>query len=151
MKSLSESELLQRLEVFCAYQERCEKEVLEKLTKLGATSNQKRTIVKNLTNSNFINEVRFAEIYARSKFSNKNWGRIKIEFELRTRNISQNSIQQGLKQINNTEYLQVIAKLANSKKGSIKENDTYKLKEKVARHLYSKGFETDLIWKELNK
>ena len=151
MKPISIADLLRKLEVFCTYQERCEKEVIEKLSKLGATASQKQSVVNDLQKNSFINEQRFAEVYARSKFNHKNWGRIKIEFELRSRGISNYSIQEALKQIKSTEYLQVIAKLANSKKRSTKEENEYKLKEKIARYLYSKGFESDLIWKELNK
>ena len=151
MKPLSKADLLHKLESYCAYQERCEKEVLEKLSKLGATAKQKAEVVASLIKSNYIDEQRFAEVYARGKFSFKNWGRIKIEFELRSRGISNNSIQEGLKEINSTDYLQVIAKLADSKKKSTLEEDEYKLKEKIARYLYGKGFESDLIWKELNK
>ena len=78
-KTFTKSELLTKLEHYCSYQERCYKEVEEKLFSLKATHSEKESVLIHLIENNYINEERFAKSFARGKHTYKNWGRNRIK------------------------------------------------------------------------
>ena len=67
-----------RVEFYCAYQERCRVEVIQKLKKLKIYGDSIEEYIAHLINNDFLNEKRFAESYVRGKFNNNNWGKIRI-------------------------------------------------------------------------
>ena len=65
-----------KLANFCAYQERSQQEVREKLVKMGISSDDLEDIIVFLISENFLNEERFAIAYAGGKFRVKHWGKL---------------------------------------------------------------------------
>ena len=87
-------EIKAKIQSFCAYQERCQKEVREKLKSLHTNSLEAEQIIAELIEENFLNEQRFASAFARGKFRIKKWGRKKIESKLKFKEVSHyNSIK----------------------------------------------------------
>ncbi|RYU94755.1 regulatory protein RecX [Emticicia agri] len=137
---------------FCAYQERTQAEVREKLQKLGVEGDEADEIIVYLIEENYLNEGRFAKIFAGSKFRVKHWGRQKILYELKARKLSEHSIREGLAEIDDEDYIETLNTLIEKKKRELRtEKQPAVLKQKVARYAMSKGFESDLIWTILNK
>ena len=97
-------EALQKIEHYCAYQERSHDEVISKLKSLKLNSNEIDEIIVHLIEHNFLNETRFACSFARGKHRIKFWGKIRIINELKFRNISQYNINLGLAEITPEEY-----------------------------------------------
>lgn len=150
-KHLSKEQALQKLKHFCAYQERCHQEVKEKLYKLGIWKKDHDEIIATLIEENYLNEERFAMAYAGGKFRIKEWGRVKIKYELKQKQVSEYCIKKALKQIDEEEYLEVLEKLAKEKYASLK-NDQYLIREKKTMdYLFRKGFEADLIRGSIKK
>lgn len=143
-------EAITLLENYCAYQERCHKDVETKLFQLHLIPEAKEKIILHLIQHNYLNEERFAKAFARGKFSIKNWGKQRIKKELKLRNISNYNINSALKEINEEEYLQTLETLSTKKLQLIKETDLLKKKSKLANYLISKGFETTLVFNHLN-
>ena len=81
-KSYTLEEATRRLERYCAYQERCHQEVVQKLKELGMIPEAIDQIVVHLIGEGFLNEGRFAMAFAWGKFNQKYWGRNRIEREL---------------------------------------------------------------------
>jgi regulatory protein len=79
-------ELIQKAERFCAYQERCHKEVAQKLYELGASAQESDEIIAHLIQNNFLNEERFARSFARGKHRIKKYGKVRIINELKSLN-----------------------------------------------------------------
>ena len=139
-----------KVEFYCAYQERCRMEVIQKLKKLKIYGDSIEEYITHLINNDFLNEKRFAESYVRGKFNNNDWGKIRIVRELESRNISQVNIENALTEINQEDYLKKVRVL--SKKIINENNDKPKeeIKEKIYSRLEYKGWEKELIYEEIN-
>jgi len=145
-KKLSPTQALAKAEMTCAYQERCQQEMRDKLYEWGLNSNDVENIIATLISTNFLNEERFAKAFAGGKFRIKKWGRIKIKIELKKRKISDYCIRKGLAEIDDNEYIKTLKDIIAKK---LKENSRGKLhirNYKVAQYAQSRGFEGDLIW-----
>lgn len=137
------------MEAFCAYQERCDYEVRKKLNSWFMDQEHIAIIIADLITNNFLNEQRFAEAFVSGKFRIKNWGRIKIKRELKQRKISAYSINKGMEQIDEQEYLSTLQRLAENKK--VKGTNKWDKMAKIKRYLSSKGYESDLIHEVVNE
>ena len=136
---------LLKAEHYCAYQERSQQEVRDKLYEMGLWSNDVEALIAELIQTNFLNEERFALAYVSGKFKIKKWGKIKIKQGLKLKKVPDKMILNALKTIDYDDYLETIALIAEKKLGMITEKDPFKRKYKVVSYLLSRGFETDLI------
>lgn len=139
------SELTLKLEHYCAYQERCHREVSGKLFELGATRDEADEIIVHLINQNFLNEERFAKAFARGKHRIKSWGNNRIVSELKSRSISQYNINSALKEIAGL-YDDTFESLAARHWDSITETNVLKKRKKFCDFMLRKGFESDLVY-----
>ena len=142
-------EAIQKLEHYCAYQDRCHDEVVQKLRTLRMTPEEIDDIVVHLIAQNFLNEERFARSFARGKHRISHWGKIRIVRELKLRHISKYNIDAALKEIEG-EYLENFDKFASYRWDVIQESDSLKKKKKWSDFLIRKGFETQLIFEKMN-
>ncbi len=132
-------------------QDRCQWDVRNKLTEWGLLENTKDIIMIELINDSFIDEERYARSFCRGKFRIKKWGRRKIEFELKKKNISSVCIKKGMEEIDMEEYLMELGVQAEKKNNLIKEKNHFKRKTKLAKYLINKGFESNLVWDKLKE
>ena len=142
---------LEKIKKYCAYQERCHLEVVDKLYKLGLYKNEVNQVLLSLMEEDFLNEERFAEAYVSGKFRIKKWGRVKIKSELKRKRISDYCIKKGFAQINEEEYSDTLRYWIERKTKEVKEKDPFKKKGKIASFLMQKGFESGLVWEILNR
>lgn len=68
-KHLTKQEGLQKLQRYCAYQDRCHQGVRSKLIELGIYGDDLEEIIVELIEENFLNEERFARSYAQGQIS----------------------------------------------------------------------------------
>ena len=147
-KHINKNAYWQKITAYCVYQERCHKEVREKLYALGLYKNDVEQYISRLIEENYVNEQRFAEQFAGGKFRSKQWGRQKIVYVLRQKNISTYCIDKALEQINDAAYLNTLQNVACKKWDSMPKNMPIHLrKQKVIPHLLQKGYENELIKK----
>jgi regulatory protein len=144
-KHLTKEQALQKLKHYCAYQERCHREVEEKLYDLGVWKKDHGAIIAALIEENFLNEERFAIAFAGGKFRIKQWGRVKIKYELKQKQVSDYSIKKALKQIDEDEYLKALNGLVEEKYASLKREQYLVRKKKTLEYLFRKGFEAELV------
>jgi regulatory protein len=150
-KSYSVTEAKVKLQQFCAYQDRCHKEVVEKLQQMNMIPQAIDVIVTDLIRDNFLNEERFAKSFARGKFRIKKWGRLRITRELKLRQISKYNIEAALKEIEETAYLNTLDALAQKRNNAVKETNPYKRKKKIADYLLYRGWESHLVYEKINE
>ncbi len=143
------NEAIQKLENYCAYQERCHEEVVQKLRTLKMTPDEIDSIVVQLITDNFLNEERFACSFARGKHRIKHWGKVRIIRELQLRHISKYNIDKALKEIDSSEYLENFHLLAEKNWEAIAETNLLKKKKKWCDFLFRKGFENNLVYEKL--
>jgi regulatory protein len=144
-KTLTTEQALQRLRHYCGYQERCHSEVKEKLYRLGVFKNEQDAIIATLIEEGYLNEERFAITFAGGKFRVKQWGRVKIKYELKQKQVSEYSIKKALQQIEENEYRDVLKKLADEKYASLKNEQPLVKKKKTIDYLLQRGFEMELV------
>jgi regulatory protein len=133
---------------YCAYQERSQQEVRDKLYEWGLHRDDVENVIVELISENFLNEERFAISYARGKFRIKKWGKIKIKQELKSHKISTFCINKALIEIDNEEYIYTLRDVISKREKTIKDKHPAKKKYKIISYAVSRGYEADLV-KEL--
>ncbi|AFC24953.1 regulatory protein RecX [Saprospira grandis] len=141
---------LAKLQSFCAYQERCHQEVRKKLMDLGVYGERLDEIVADLIEDNFLNEERFAHAFAGGKFRVKSWGRLRIQRELKAKNVSAYCIRKALKnELPEEEYFPKLLELLRKKNRLINKGDYYSRSKKLAQYAQYRGYESHLIWEAI--
>jgi regulatory protein len=143
------SQGLAKAQAYCAYQERSQQEVRDKLYEWGLWKDAVEAIIAELITGNFINEERFAKAFAGGKFRIKKWGRVKIRIELRRKGLTDYCIKKGLQQIDEEEYMSALRALIEERASKTKGRNPLKRNYAIAQHAISRGYEPDLVWKAL--
>src|SRR5690606_399905 len=133
---------------YCAYQDRCHKEVVAKLRSMGMIPLAIDTIIAHLITHRFLNEERFAKSYARGKFQIKKWGKNRIVRELKAREISRVNIKTALKEITDSDYYETVDHLAQKKAEHITETNPLKARKKLVDYLPYRGWEPQMVYEK---
>ncbi|APG66134.1 recombinase RecX [Tenacibaculum todarodis] len=150
-KSFTVEEIKRKIEHYCAYQDRCHKEVEAKLKEYSVIPEARELILLSLMNDNFLNEERFSKSFARGKFRIKKWGKQRIVRELKFKDISAYNIKTALKEIDEVEYINSFNELAEKRLKQITETDIYKKRKKLADYLLYRGWESSLVYAKINE
>ncbi|GAA3600294.1 regulatory protein RecX [Flavivirga amylovorans] len=150
-KTYTVQEATKKLEHYCAYQERCHQEVRQKLTNMHMIPEAIDMIIVHLLEHNFLNEERFAKAFVSGKLKIKHWGRRRLTYELKKKDVVKVNINQALSEIGNEEYIEVFNDLAEKKANSIKETNKFKRRKKLIDFLIYKGWESDLVYEKANE
>jgi regulatory protein len=144
-KVFTRQESVLKAENFCAYQERSQYEVRNKLSVWGLHKTDLENIVSDLIENNFLNEERFSLSYTLGKFRIKGWGKVKIRQGLKLKRVPDKLIQKSLQKIDPDDYMRKLEQLLDKKLTAIRENDPFKRRYKLIQYAASRGFEKDLI------
>ncbi|NCP04713.1 MAG: RecX family transcriptional regulator [Flavobacteriales bacterium] len=150
-KTYTLQEATKKLEHYCAYQERCHKEVAQKLKDMYMIPEAMDVIIVHLLQHNFLNEERFAKTFVSGKFKFKNWGKRRLTFELKQKDVSKVNINQALAEISDDEYVGVFNDLAEKKAHSITETNLLKKKKKFIDYFLYRGWESHLVYEKANE
>lgn len=143
---LTPNQALPKIKQYCAYQERSHSEVRDKLYSFGITKIDIDEIISKLIDDNYLNEERFAIHFAGGKFRIKHWGKVKIKYQLKQKQVSDFCIKKALAAIDNTAYKKTLYKLADAKIATLQsEKNSFTRKKKLQDHLLQKGFEMELV------
>lgn len=144
-KIITHIEALEKARSYCAYQERCQQEVITKLKSFKLNKDEMDYVLLLLIQGNYLNEERFARTYASGKFRMKRWGKRKIKYQLKGKGLTDKCIELGLSEIDNEEYYSSLEDLITRKLELSKESNSYKKRSKISSYLYGRGFESNLI------
>lgn len=150
-KTYTVDEAQNKLESYCAYQERCHKEVRAKLQDMNMISEAVDKIMVHLIQNNYLNEERFAKAFVRGKFRIKKWGKNRLVRELKFKDISKYAIDVALKEIEDQDYFETLDELTQKRIAQVNEKNSYKKKKKVADYLLYRGWESHLVYQKLNE
>jgi regulatory protein len=140
-----------RIEQYCAKEDRCQQQVLDKLRNYGLSSGVAEDFLIELILGKFVDEERYARSFCRGKFKIKKWGRRKITFELKKKRVSDICISKGLEEIEEDEYLETLTGLLYKKEALVKDTNLFARKKKMADYMVRKGYEPDLVWEAVRK
>jgi regulatory protein len=142
----SKEQALQKAKHYCAYQERCHSEVKEKLYGFGLHRKDVDQLLSQLIEENYLNEERFAIQFAGGRFRIKQWGRVKIRYELRQKQVSEYCIKKALMNIDEADYTRTLQKLFDQKMKTLKaEKNVFVKRKKLQDHLMQRGFEPERV------
>jgi len=144
VKITDEKVAMAKAEHYCAYQERSQQEVRNKLYEWGLWTSAIENIISRLIEENFLNEERFAKAYTKGKFSQKAWGKIKIKMGLKLKNVSHPLIKKALLTIDEDDYRKALTRVIEKKAATLAEKDPYKRRYKLQQYALSRGYETDI-------
>ncbi len=143
-KQYSFLEIKHKIEHWCAYRDRCHKEVTEKLREYGLDNEDTNALLSHLIEYRFLDEQRYADSFVSGKYRIKKWGRQKIKSHLKQKAIPVKIIESALASIESDTYLENLNALAR-RKWEEKKGTNFERKVKVQRFLAGKGYEFDLI------
>jgi len=151
-KTYSIDEAKRKLESYCAYQERCHKEVQKKLYEMRMIPEAIDMVIGHLIQHNFLNETRFSQAFARGKFRSKKWGKRRITNELKMRAISKYNIALALKEIPDTEYFKTFDALVEKRLRQLEnETDIQKKRKKLADYLLYRGWDSAMVYEKVKE
>ncbi|MCC6725345.1 MAG: RecX family transcriptional regulator [Saprospiraceae bacterium] len=145
-KYISKAEALVKLQRYCAYQDRCHNEVRTKLIEVGCYGQDLEDVMASLIEEKFLDEERFARSFARGKFRMKQWGRVRIQRELKLRQISDYCIRKAMEEISEQDYLNTLREVLEKRAEQIAEENDFARRAKLAQYAMSRGFESEMIW-----
>ena len=148
-KPLTPDQVLDKMAKYCAYQERCVKEVHDKLKTFDIAEEEKTKILDYLLDNRFVNDERYAKAFVRGKVNQSGWGVNKIHFHLIQKGIDKDIIDEALGQTDEEAYRQRLIEILKTKAKTIKAASDFEKKRKLAAYAMQKGFEGSLVWETL--
>lgn len=145
MQSAEAEPLFPWLTRFCAYRERCISEVRLKLRTKGFVGESANEFIARLQEQDFLNEERYARMFAGGHFRQKQWGRKKIEAALRAKGVPQPLILRALGELSAAEYTSTLLRLAGKTWRQQAGHPEPKRWARVRASLLRKGYESALI------
>ena len=148
--SFSEDEniIIEKIQSYCLYQERCVKEVKNKLYSFKISSKLAENIVEYLINNDYLNEERYTKMFIQGKLRIKKWGRIKLKYELRLKGIDIKIINKHINHIDEEEYIKYFNEFSTNKFKLLKGSRDQKKRSYINYFTY-RGWENDLIYQKL--
>ena len=150
-KPLTPDQVLDKMAKYCAYQERCVKDVKDKLRTFDISQEAKDKILEYLLENRFVNDERFAKSFVRGKINQSGWGVNKIRFHLIQKGIDKDIIEEALGQIDEEVYRQRLIDILKAKSKTVKAENDFEKKRKLAAYAMQKGFEAALVWEVLKE
>ena len=148
-KPLTPDQVLDKMAKYCAYQERCVKDVRDKLKTFDIPEEDKTKILDYLLDNRFANDERYAKAFVRGKVNQSGWGINKIRFHLIQKGINKDIIDEALGQTDEEVYRQRLIEILKTKAKTIKAASDFEKKRKLAAYAMQKGFEGSLVWETL--
>ena len=150
-KPLTPDQVLDKMAKYCAYQERCVKDVRDKLKTFDIPEEEKAKILDYLLDNRFVNDERYAKAFVRGKVNQSGWGVNKIRFHLIQKGIDKNIIEEALGQTDEEAYRQRLIEILETKSKTVKAANDFEKKRKLAAYAMQKGFEGSLVWEVLKE
>lgn len=142
---ISENDAMIRLTAKCAVSEYCRADIRKMMSRWELPEGVADKIIKRLQDERYIDEQRYAHAFVRDKFRYNHWGWIRIEQELRRRNIPQEYIDEAKEEISDDDNLEALRKIIDSKRPTIKGKNEYEVNAKLFRFALSRGFSYSAI------
>ena len=143
-KRLTPNAAKPKIEAYCAYQPRCQNEVMEKLYSFGLSSEDANQLLFHVVKMGLVNDETYAVLFAGSKLRQNHWGKIKIKLALKQKQMTDYCIKKALNSLDEEQYSEILEKEALKYARTLKDKLYYIKQQKLSKHLISKGFETDL-------
>lgn len=144
---LTPEQALSRLAALCSRGEQAESDLRSKLNKWGISARQANEIIHRLKADNYLNEERYARAFVRDKFRCNAWGRVKIAYALRQKQVSGDAIDMAMEEIYDDDYHSTLMRLLRNKMRTVGQREQYALRAALLRFAASRGFEAEWCYR----
>ena len=151
MKEYTEKELKNKAEVYCSSAERCPSDVESKLEGWGGSPEVIASVMAHLYKERYLDDIRYCKAFVRDKYRFNQWGRIKISQALKMKGLSSDNINEGLAEIDDDEYNDILGNLVRQKAKSVKAATEYERNCKLIRFAAGRGFTVQEILKHVKE
>lgn len=150
-RNMSYDRALAKAMRYCSFQERCQLDLTNRFIAWNVEKTDFDKILDVLIENDFLNENRYVEAFIRGKFKMKKWGKNKIKMGLIAKRVyNESQFEQVFnEEIEAEEYLKTVIELIEKKSDLINESDEFKKRDKIYRYMLGKGYESELILKEI--
>ncbi|MFV0419032.1 MAG: regulatory protein RecX [Dysgonomonas sp.] len=148
---LTEPQALNRAAAYCSKAERCEWDVRKKLLAWELEDDAIKRILDRLKKERYLDDVRFSRSFINDKLKFNKWGKAKIIFELKKRQISESIYHPILDEFSGDEFEEQLMHILSIKIKSVKAKNGYEKKTKLIRFALGRGFSMDLAIRCVNK
>ncbi len=131
---------LYRLTSLCSKAEYCSHDVSEKMSRWELAEADKERLLAYLIEERYIDDARFARLYAGDKLRFNHWGKIKIAVMLRQKQIGGEAINEALDNLDEGEYTDILSSLLREKARSVVAKNEFELAQKLIKFAQSRGF-----------
>jgi len=133
-------EAYQKLSLMCSRKEYCSFDMRKKMQLWKLTESQEQSIIDRLFEERYLSEERFTEAFVKDKFRFNKWGKQKIKFQLKQKQIPEEAIELALEQISEEDYIETMQELIASKVKSVKAKTEYERNGKLIRFMVQRGY-----------
>ncbi|MDD6209067.1 MAG: regulatory protein RecX [Bacteroidales bacterium] len=144
MSTGRESEVLKQCASYCSASEHCTSDIKKRLEKSELDENAQKRILDRLMQERFIDDSRYCSAFVRDKIRFNKWGKKRIAFELRKKEIAPPLILETLNDIDPVFYEETLKEILKKKAKALKTQNSKEAFYKLASFASGKGFETDL-------
>ena len=148
---MTKEQVLYKLTFLCARAEYCQHDMLEKMRKWEVNSVDKAEIMEYLLREKYVDEERYARHFISDKLRFNKWGRRKVEQALYMKRIPESIYRPILDEQCDDDYEDILMPLLRNKLRTVKGKNSYDIRNKIIRFALSRGFETDLVLKAVDK
>lgn len=138
------NKVLDNLRRQCSRREYCSSDVLKKAEKaLGGDRDQAVKILNTLVEERYVDDLRYAEAFARDKSAISGWGEVKIRYMLSAKGIDRDTITRALEGIDAAKADYRLNKLLENKYRSLKDDPQCRMK--LLRFALGRGYSYDEV------
>ena len=136
-------EALARATELCSRSEKCSSDIALKCREWQLSREESGQLLAWLVQEKFIDQLRYATSFVNDKFRFNKWGKVKLAYALRQKQIEEPFIREALSRLPDDAYRKVLLDLLSAKAKSVKEKDAYTRRNKLLAFALSHGFESD--------
>ena len=151
MEAAEQSKHLIRAERLCSRREYCGQEMRTKFKNQGLESHQVEKLMTILQEKNFIDEQRYTRAFVHDKSKLQGWGAEKIRYALRAKQIPDVLIREALAGIDGNAQKEVLRRLLETKKRSVKAASEADMRAKLIRFGLARGYSYEDVISEMNR
>lgn len=149
---LTPEEALQKLMKICSSKEMCSYDLRKKMLQWGVADQEQDKILTYLEKEKFYGDKRYSEAFINDRLKLQKWGRIKIRHALHAKQIPGYIIDELLEETYEESYYENLEEILRRKLRSVgMVKSTQEKKARLYRFAAGRGYESELIYKVLNK
>ncbi len=135
----------------CSRSEKCVFDLEQKCREWQLSGEESSKLITSLVKEKFIDHRRYAASFVNDKFRFNKWGKIKLAYALRQKQVEDKYIREALSNLPQDAYLKVLLDLLYAKARTIRETDSYIRRGELLAFAQSRGFEVDIAIKIIER